>query len=162
MALLSGLRNQCCCKLWHRLQVQLGSLVAVAVIGPSTCHRCGSKKKRKKKNMGLQPHTLWMKLTNMILSGKIQIPYDCFPLYLRQVKIDCLFREVCVDAQIARSDCHRVDTDGYEWERGYRGGDFWRALSYLLTQVGATLEFQNMYAVDSQEDAKIQRQYRKS
>ena len=56
VALLSGLRIQHCCKLRHRLQMRLGSYVAVAVVqarsrssnltpnlGTSICHRCGPK-----------------------------------------------------------------------------------------------------------------------
>ena len=31
LASLSGLRIWCCCKLWHRLQMRLGSSVAMAV-----------------------------------------------------------------------------------------------------------------------------------
>ena len=33
LALLSGLRNRCCHELWYRLQMWLGSGVAVAVAG---------------------------------------------------------------------------------------------------------------------------------
>ena len=56
-ALLSGLRIQGCRELWRRLQTQLGSCVAVAVVqasscnsaqtpsvGTSICHGCGPKK----------------------------------------------------------------------------------------------------------------------
>ena len=32
LASISGLRIQCCHKLWHRLQMQLGSGIAVAVV----------------------------------------------------------------------------------------------------------------------------------
>ena len=57
LTLLSGLRIWHCCELQHRLQMQLGSCVdvAVAVSGncssnsprprTSTCHRCGLKKR---------------------------------------------------------------------------------------------------------------------
>ena len=34
---VSGLRIQHCCELWYRLQTQLGSLVAVAVVKASSC-----------------------------------------------------------------------------------------------------------------------------
>ena len=37
LALLSGLRTRHCHKLWYRLQVQLGSRVAVAVVYASSC-----------------------------------------------------------------------------------------------------------------------------
>ena len=53
LALLSGLRIQCCCKLWRRSQMHLGSGVAVAVakaspiLGIPICHRCSPKKKEK-------------------------------------------------------------------------------------------------------------------
>ena len=62
LTLLSGLRIQCCHKLWCRSQAQLGSLVAVAVavagscgssstpsLGTSICHKCSHKKEKKKK-----------------------------------------------------------------------------------------------------------------
>ena len=60
MALLSGLRIRCCCKLQHRSQMQIKSRIAVAVVstassnlppslGTSICHRCGSKKKKREK-----------------------------------------------------------------------------------------------------------------
>ena len=32
LALLSGLRIQCCCELWFRLQMWLGSWISVAVV----------------------------------------------------------------------------------------------------------------------------------
>ena len=69
LALLSGLRIQCCCELWYRSQMQLRSRVAVAVVlagsyssdltpslGTSIC--CGAalkrpKKKKKKKFVAL-------------------------------------------------------------------------------------------------------------
>ena len=60
LASLSGLRIWGCCKLWCRLQTQLGSHVAVAVVsasscssdsasslGTSMCHGCGPKKQKK-------------------------------------------------------------------------------------------------------------------
>ena len=65
LVLLSGLRIQCCCELWYRLQTWFGSHVAVAVVqagryssnsipslGTSICHRCGTKK-IKRKSLGL-------------------------------------------------------------------------------------------------------------
>ena len=39
LALLSGLGIQCCCDLWCRLQTQLGSQVAVAVVQAGNCSR---------------------------------------------------------------------------------------------------------------------------
>ena len=61
VALLSGLRIQCCHELWRRLQTRLGSCIAVAVaeasgyssdetpsLGTSICHRCGPKKQKEK------------------------------------------------------------------------------------------------------------------
>ena len=60
LASLGGLRIPCCHELWCRLQTQLRSCVAVAVVwagssssnstpslGTSMCHRCGPKKKEK-------------------------------------------------------------------------------------------------------------------
>ena len=60
--LAGGLRIHCCCKLQHKLQMCLGSGVAVAVLEASSCssdstpslgtyicHRYGSKKKRREK-----------------------------------------------------------------------------------------------------------------
>ena len=57
---LSGIRIQCCCELWYRLQTWLESIIAVAVVqtnssgsnsppslGNSICFRCGPKKKKK-------------------------------------------------------------------------------------------------------------------
>ena len=57
LASLSGLRNRCCCELWCRSQMWLGSGTAMAVVeagswssdstpslGSSICHGCGSKK----------------------------------------------------------------------------------------------------------------------
>ena len=63
-ALLHGPSLWCCCKLWHRWQRQLRSSVAMAVtqarnsnsapiLGIPMCHRCGCKKKRKKKPVSL-------------------------------------------------------------------------------------------------------------
>ena len=62
LALLSGLRIQCCRELQHRSQMWLGSCIAVAVtvasscssgwtpsLGTSICHRCSSKKRKEKK-----------------------------------------------------------------------------------------------------------------
>ena len=50
LASLSGLRIWCCCELQHRSQMQLGSgVAAAAALGTSICHRCGPKKKKKKK-----------------------------------------------------------------------------------------------------------------
>ena len=64
LASLSGLRIQCCHKLWPRSQMQLGPGVAVAVavvragscssdsipsLGTTICHGCGPEKKKKKK-----------------------------------------------------------------------------------------------------------------
>jgi len=62
LASLRGLRIQCCCELWRRSQIWLGSHIAVAVVqaggcssdstaslGTSTCLRCGPKKQKKKK-----------------------------------------------------------------------------------------------------------------
>ena len=62
LASLRGLRIQRCHELWCRLQIQLGSAVAVAVVetgiyssdltpslGISMCHKCGPKKTKKKK-----------------------------------------------------------------------------------------------------------------
>ena len=62
LALLSGLRIQCCPQLWCRLQIQLGSCVAVAVVEAcnyssdwtpsletSICHGCGPKRQKGKK-----------------------------------------------------------------------------------------------------------------
>ena len=61
LALLSGLRIQCCHELWCRLQMQLRSGVAVAVVQGSSCssnltaslgtsiwRQCSPKKKKKK------------------------------------------------------------------------------------------------------------------
>ena len=61
LASLTGLRIQCCCELWCRLQAQLGSGVAAAVaqtggcsssstpnLGTSICCRCSPKKQKKK------------------------------------------------------------------------------------------------------------------
>ena len=60
LALITGVRNRHCHKLWGRLQTRLGSGVAVAVVsagscssnsaprlGTSICHRCGPKKTKK-------------------------------------------------------------------------------------------------------------------
>ena len=62
MASLSRLRIQCCRELWCRLQMQLGSQVAVVAekagdcppqltpdLGTSICSKCGHKKRKKKK-----------------------------------------------------------------------------------------------------------------
>jgi len=62
LALLSGLRIRSCRELWCRLQMHLGSGVAVAVAvagsynsdltlspGTSMCHRYGPKEQKKKK-----------------------------------------------------------------------------------------------------------------
>ena len=62
LALLSGLRIQCCCKLWCRLQMRLSSGIVVAVAQASSCsssstlslgnsiyHGCSPKKTKKKK-----------------------------------------------------------------------------------------------------------------
>ena len=62
LASVSGLRIWRCCELWCRLQVWLGSCIAVAVVwagscssdltlslGTSICIRCSPKKKKKKK-----------------------------------------------------------------------------------------------------------------
>ena len=62
LASLSGLRIWCCCELLCRSQMQLGSVIAMAVatagscsvdltpsLGTSICCRCGPKKKKKKK-----------------------------------------------------------------------------------------------------------------
>ena len=59
---LGGLRIRYCSKLWHSLQMWLGSGIAVAVVwanscssnstpslGTSICHRCGPRKKKIKK-----------------------------------------------------------------------------------------------------------------
>ena len=64
LASLSGLRICCCQVLWCRSQMQLGSCIAVTVAqagsyssystpspGTSICHRCGQKKKQKKKKI---------------------------------------------------------------------------------------------------------------
>ena len=66
-ALLSGLRDQRCCKLWHRLQMQhrSGAAVTVAVAeagscssnvtlswGNSICHRSSHKKKKQVSGTG--------------------------------------------------------------------------------------------------------------
>ena len=58
---LSRLGIRCCCKLWHRLQMQLGPGVAMAMVqagsyisyltpslGTSMCLRCSPSKKKKK------------------------------------------------------------------------------------------------------------------
>ena len=64
LALFSGLRIRCCCKLWYSLQTRLGSHIALVVVqaswqlrlhstpslGTSICHRCGAKKAKKKIN----------------------------------------------------------------------------------------------------------------
>ena len=61
LALLGALRFWRCQELWCGLQTWLGSDVAVAVVsgyssdstpslGTSMCHRCGPKKKKKKKS----------------------------------------------------------------------------------------------------------------
>ena len=70
LALLNGLRIWCCCMLWHRLHMRLGSDVAVAVVqtgscssnsvpglGTLICHRCVYKKKN------------FLKSTNKCLRG---------------------------------------------------------------------------------------------
>ena len=51
-----GVKDQHGCMLQHRSQMRLGSSIAVAVaqqdppsLGSSICHRCGHKKKKKKK-----------------------------------------------------------------------------------------------------------------
>jgi len=62
LALLSGLRIRCCCELWCRLQIWLGSYIAMAMVqagncssdltpslGTSICLRCDPKKQKKKK-----------------------------------------------------------------------------------------------------------------
>ena len=67
LAWLSRLRIRHCQELWSRLQIGLGSLVAVAVVkagscssastpsmGTFMCHRGGPKKTKKKKNRILQ------------------------------------------------------------------------------------------------------------
>ena len=64
-ALLSGLRIHCCHEQWGRLQVQIGSGMAVAVakansysldstpsLGTSICQECGPKKEKKKRSRG--------------------------------------------------------------------------------------------------------------
>ena len=74
---LSGLRIQCCCELWCRLKMRLGSCVAVAVVqassyssnltprlGTSIC--CGWDHKKKKKKL---------KEFSFLLSPEIQ-PFD--------------------------------------------------------------------------------------
>ena len=65
MAFLGGLRIQCCHKLRHRTQMQLGSGVAVAVaqassygskstpsLGTSACHRFSLRKRKKRRKEG--------------------------------------------------------------------------------------------------------------
>ena len=70
LALLSGLRSQCCQELWCRSQMQLGSSVAVAMVqagsyrsdltpnlGTSICRGCTPKKKnppQKRTNKGVK------------------------------------------------------------------------------------------------------------
>ena len=66
LALLSGLRIQCCRKLWCKSQMRLGSHVAMVLpgavvyagscssdltlnLGTCICHGCGPKKTKKKK-----------------------------------------------------------------------------------------------------------------
>ena len=73
LALLSRLRIQLCCKLWHSSQRQLGSDVAVAVVqacscssnsgpslGTSICHRYSPKKKIKIKRKIKHRRELWV------------------------------------------------------------------------------------------------------
>ena len=63
LALLSGSGIQCCCELWCRLQMQLGSCIDVAVAYPSSCSSnltprletsiflgCGPRKQKAKQN----------------------------------------------------------------------------------------------------------------
>ena len=71
LALLSGLRLQCCCELWFKSQTQLRSCVAGAVarasscssdstssLGTSICHGCGPKKTRQKQKTNKNHCTL--------------------------------------------------------------------------------------------------------
>ena len=79
LALLSGLRIRCCCELWYRLQMWLGSWVAMAVVqassyssnltpslGTSICRRCGPKKEKK----------------NVFLLGSLLFTYPFFFFFL--------------------------------------------------------------------------------
>ena len=72
LASLSGLRTWCCCELWCRSQMRLGSWVAVAVaqagsyssnsppsLGTSICHRCSPKEEKKKKVTSLSYPYIW-------------------------------------------------------------------------------------------------------
>ena len=67
LAPLGGLRIQHCHERWCRSQIQLGSGIAVAVavagslssdltpsLRTSLCHRCGYKKEKKKKKIGIR------------------------------------------------------------------------------------------------------------
>ena len=66
LASCNGLRIRHCHKLWYRLQMQLGSRVAVAVVqagscssnltpspGTSICGRCSRQKEKNKKGLSL-------------------------------------------------------------------------------------------------------------
>ena len=73
LALLSGLRIQCCRELWCRWQMRLGSCIAVAVgqasgcssnltpgLGTSMCCGCSPEKMKKKKNKTTYYLTPWI------------------------------------------------------------------------------------------------------
>ena len=50
LASLSGLRVQCCCELWCRLAAIAPIWPLATSLGTSTCHGCGPKMQKKKKN----------------------------------------------------------------------------------------------------------------
>ena len=72
LALLSGLKIWCCCKLWSRLKMRLGSGIAVAMVQPGNCSSnstpswgnsiCPKKTKKKKlcSFVFLQKSMVWM------------------------------------------------------------------------------------------------------
>ena len=66
---ISGLGIWLCCELWCRSQMQLKSCIAVAValastcssdstpsLGTSICHKCGLKKRKKKRHLCVNVH----------------------------------------------------------------------------------------------------------
>ena len=107
LASLSGLRIQHCCKLWHRPQMRLRPGVAVAVVWTSSCisnlppsletstsHRCGHKKKERKKKKDFSVFGSCMemltkpflKAPNILYSYKIPSSPTLFWMYFKRFK----------------------------------------------------------------------------
>ena len=85
LTLFSGSKIWCCCRLWYRSQMQLGSGVAVTVAYASSCSsdltsspgtpicRCGLNRKKKKKKM-----FFYYKTSKKTFRREMQAPVYCF------------------------------------------------------------------------------------